>query len=696
MKSISNVFWIIGNIKLFYKNHLIILRRYDTLSIVACRIMQYIVFGESKFFVNLQKILVFIIIGSCVMIERNIFISDCEAKENFPKEVDLATVQVDQFSQLLIEQDFEMTELNAGIIVKYCISTERLNKFVEMGLDICHPEAALMALGNKNYEVAKYVLEKYNVFQTIWNPRLSSIRKYFEKFENLSVFVRLLYEFDKFDEFGFWRFADPLWKNYPCNIVGQCDSAVKNVDRLVYELTALLVSGATWPADMKAFSCGRKYLRLALKFQEENNFAKKSIDNWTQPGTFISVLFDEFSGYAKDSELIPCVKLLMILDLLTVYKFPQSSAISIKENITHLMQMPDTEFLNLLKWSDNSLTKENIRHFSVDKSRWTIIYNFIAGNESDNLLLLEIQKSFPDFKKLETMLKAYNGFPEFIYRHKCKRVFRNEELFELFCKYGMDLSRTFGGYSALHLCLPFQETANKYWYLPEDAIKKILQTAPVNHLDPKNKTPLVYAMAMVTDEKDHSIIEQLLNAGAKLDILLYDNGTTFMHIAQSLKLIRHMLEKGFDANVRNKKGLTPILLHPVYYDILKCLIEHGGNIHAVDDNGQGIFHAWIAVILLKHGTADVENCLDLFYEHGCDINLRDKNGNTPLHLLAERIVLETSKTEPHLCHNIIDNGKHIVEIFIKKGADLEIENNDGETVVEYYERLKSERGEILQ
>ena len=42
------------------------------------------------------------------MIERNIFISDCEAKENFPKEVDLATVQVDQFSQLLIEQDFEM------------------------------------------------------------------------------------------------------------------------------------------------------------------------------------------------------------------------------------------------------------------------------------------------------------------------------------------------------------------------------------------------------------------------------------------------------------------------------------------------------------------------------------------------------------------------------------------------------------
>ena len=121
------------------------------------------------------------------MIEHNIFISDCEAKEKFPKEVDLATVQIEQLSQLLIEQEFEITELNAGIIVKYCISTERLNKFVEMGLDICHPEAALMALGNKNYEVAKYVLEKYNVFKTIWTPRLSSIRKYFENFENRNI-----------------------------------------------------------------------------------------------------------------------------------------------------------------------------------------------------------------------------------------------------------------------------------------------------------------------------------------------------------------------------------------------------------------------------------------------------------------------------------------------------------------------------
>ena len=693
MKSISNVFWIIENIKLFYKNHLIILRRYDTLSIVARRIIQYVVFGESKFFVNLQKILVFIIIGSCVMIERNIFISDCEAKENFPKEVDLATVQVDQFSQLLIEQDFEMTELNAGIIVKYCISTERLNKFVEMGLDICHPEAALMALGNKNYEVAKYVLEKYNVFKTIWTPRLSSIRKYFENFENLSVFVRLLYEFDEFDEFGFWRFADSLWKNYPCNI--EYDLSVKNIDRFVYELTALLVSGATWPSEMKAFSCGCKYLRLALKFQEENNFAKKSIDNWTQPGTFISILFDEFSGYGKDSELIPCVKLLMILDLLTVYKFPQSSAISIKENITHLMQMPDTEFLNLVKWSDNSLTKENIRHFSVDKSRWTNIYNFIAGNESDNLLLLEIQNSFPDFKKLETMLKAYNGFPEFIYRHKCQRVFRNEELFELFCKYGMDLSRTFGGYSCLHFCFPFLETSNKFWYLSKKSVEKILQKAPINHPGPRNRPPLYYAMALVSDKKDHTVVEDLLRAGASWDIPLYDTNTTFLHMAESLTLIKCIVEAGADVNVRNKLGQTPVLTHSYNADIIIYLLEHGADIHAVDNKGQGIFHFFMATLGFNCDITELEKNIDLFHSKGCEINLQDKKGNTPLHILVEHVVSRTSSDRSYSNQKIIDIGRQVIKKCIEKGASLDIKNNNNETAVEYYERLKSERGEIL-
>ena len=180
--------------------------------------------------------------------------------------------------------------------------------------------------------------------------------------------------------------------------------------------------------------------------------------------------------------------------------------------------MPDTEFLNLVKWSDNSLTKKNIRHFSVDKSRWTNIYNFIAGNESDNLLLLEIQNSFPDFKKLETMLKAYNGFPEFIYWHKCQRVFRNEELFELFCKYGMDLSRTFGGYSCLHFCFPFLETSNKFWYLSKKSVEKILQKAPINHSGPRNRPPLYYAMALVSDKKDHTVVEDLLRAGASWDI----------------------------------------------------------------------------------------------------------------------------------------------------------------------------------
>ena len=101
------------------------------------------------------------------MINKNAFISVEDAKERFSMEFYVASCSDYQFYQTVREKDFSITSLNVGIIVKYCISAERLNKFVEIGLDIYHPEAALMALGNNNYEVAKYVLGKYNVFQTI-------------------------------------------------------------------------------------------------------------------------------------------------------------------------------------------------------------------------------------------------------------------------------------------------------------------------------------------------------------------------------------------------------------------------------------------------------------------------------------------------------------------------------------------------
>lgn len=629
------------------------------------------------------------------MINQNTFIPIKAAIASFMMELRVATCLDNLFIQTIQEKNFSITSLNAGIIVKYCIFVKRLSDLVEMGMDICHPQVAIMALENRSYKVGKFALDKYNIFQTIWKPELSDIRKYFEQNSNLSVLVQLLHEYDDTDEFGLWQDADSLWIDYPCNIAGGHKFVVKDIDRLVYELTALLVSGAAWPQNLKAHARGCRHLRLALKFLEKKDIKKCKIKQWNRPGAFMSVLFFEFLKYGKDSNLIPCVKLLMMLDLLIGFEFPQSSAISIKENILRFMQLTDKEFLNLAMWQEEKLNRKNIERFSADKNRWVNVYNFLAGDEKDNLLLLEIQQNTPDLEKLEQMLKKYESFPEVVYRHKCKNIFRKADIFELCCRYGMDLSRTFGGYSALHLCLPFLETAKKYWYLPEDAIQKILKAAPVNHLDPKNRTPLVYAMAMVTDEEDHSVIEQLLNAGASLDIPLYGNDTSFMHTAQSLELIRYMVEKGFDANVRNKLGTTPVLTHPIYYDILVYLIRHGGDIHAIDNRGQGVFHSWIAVAQLKYGIVDIEKCVELFYEQDCNINLRDKNGNTPLHLLAERVVLATSQNEPHINNDIINNGKRIVEIFVKKGADPDIKNNNGETVIEYYNRLSREQGELL-
>ena len=241
------------------------------------------------------------------------------------------------------------------------------------------------------------------------------------------------------------------------------------------------------------------------------------------------------------------------------------------------------------------------------------------------------------------------------------------------------------------------ESIHKYWYLSKSAIEKILQYAPINHPDPHNRPPLLYAIAMARDQDNLTVAEELIKAGAQLDVYLYGKKMTFMHITNSIKIIELLVKSGADVNARSQNGFTPALTHSRYYDILKYLLKKGADFHAVNNAGQGIFHEWINCILLKYDiTEDEKNCLELFCSQDCDINLQDKNGNTPLHILIERVMLDMSQKDSSYASQIINQGKEIIKIFTQKGADLSIKNQKGETVPEYYNRLKQEIGELAQ
>ena len=88
-------------------------------------------------------------------------------------------------------------------------------------------------------------------------------------------------------------------------------------------------------------------------------------------------------------------------------------------------------------------------------------------------------------------------------------------------------------------------------------------------------------------------------------------------------IVRFLLQKGADPNVRNQQGRPPVYYaiiwrHP---DVVKLFVESGMNLHVRDNYGETLLH------LASQGDAsDVR----LLVGHGLHVNVLDKSGDTPL------------------------------------------------------------------
>ena len=85
-----------------------------------------------------------------------------------------------------------------------------------------------------------------------------------------------------------------------------------------------------------------------------------------------------------------------------------------------------------------------------------------------------------------------------------------------------------------------------------------------------------------------------------------------------------------------------------YPEILDWMIEQGADVNLKDKQGKTPLHVWYSM----------ENVALILIVHGADVNAQDKNGNTPFH----RGIGLTEK---------------IVNQLIRAGADFTIKNNDG-------------------
>ena len=206
------------------------------------------------------------------------------------------------------------------------------------------------------------------------------------------------------------------------------------------------------------------------------------------------------------------------------------------------------------------------------------------------------------------------------------------------------------------------------------------------------------------------VAELLLNHGA--DTNIQDMGfQTSLHLASSrfdYKVVEMLLNNGADVHTQDKQGRTP--LHQVFEDnsfrrrgniayrlkVVRLVVEHGADISTQDMNRDTPLHS----ALCRRDHESVQILLSLRLDQGANVNVKNKKGQTPLHLVmldswyseedrlaVTRVLMELGAdanaqdgyytTPLHLASRL--SSFEMAWILLENGADRNMKDNDGKT-----------------
>jgi ankyrin repeat protein len=189
----------------------------------------------------------------------------------------------------------------------------------------------------------------------------------------------------------------------------------------------------------------------------------------------------------------------------------------------------------------------------------------------------------------------------------------------------------------------------------------------LNLRDNEDNTPLMYA----TYQNNLDICELLIEKGADLN-LKNTEGTTSLMISileNNSNISKLLIEKGADLNLTDNEDNTSLMLsiEKNNFDICKLLIEKGADLNL--KNNKGYTSLMLAVVENNF------NICKLLIEKDVDLNLKNNDGYTSL-------MISIKNNSFFAYYNNIKNKKiyflnnlYIIKLLIKKGADLNIENN---------------------
>jgi len=172
----------------------------------------------------------------------------------------------------------------------------------------------------------------------------------------------------------------------------------------------------------------------------------------------------------------------------------------------------------------------------------------------------------------------------------------------------------------------------------------------------------IFEFAIYFDKKQHfdmlmSYIDDKKIIHPKESALLPRLVKKFIYDKQLVNRIRLALKQGVNINAKNDANATALLIaaYRTNFEAVKYLVEHGADVNITNKNG----NTPIGIVGWKTGNLEIMNYL---IEHGADINLTNNNGDSPLGLL----VWDTNNLEAIKC-------------LVEQKADVNIANNNGDT-----------------